>query len=152
MRQGLTAKEQEQFGSSLTYSGTLADIMMVLHLDPATDSASLLSIPRDLFAPMPTGSPVGRYQKLDAALNDGSAGPNNLVEAIQEDLGIPINHFVELNFNGFINSVNALGGIYVYFPEPVYDADSLLKNPHPRLPPLERILRSHSRAGPPPAV
>ena len=49
------------------------------------------------------------------------------MEAIQEDLGIPINHFVELNFNGFINSVNALGGIYVYFPEPVYDADSLLK-------------------------
>ena len=51
--------------------------------------------------------------------------------AIQEDLGIPINHFVELNFNGFINSVNALGGINVYFPDPVYDADSLLDIPTP---------------------
>jgi LCP family protein required for cell wall assembly len=125
-RQGLTAKEQEQFGSSLTYSGTLADIMMVLHLDPATGTASILSIPRDLFSPMPAGSPVGPYQKMDAALNDGSNGADNLVAAIQEDLGIPINHFIELNFNGFINSVNALGGIYVYFPDPVYDAESLL--------------------------
>jgi LCP family protein required for cell wall assembly len=125
-RQGLTAQEQLQFGSSLTYSGTLADIMMILHLDPATHTASILSIPRDLFAPMPANSPVGSYQKLDAALNDGADGPENLVAAIQDDLGIPINHYIELNFNGFINSVNALGGINVYFPDPVFDAESLL--------------------------
>ena len=128
-RQGLTPQQQVQFGSSLTYSGTLADIMMVLHLDPANRTASVLSIPRDLFVPMPAGSPVGPYQKMDAALNDGTEGPDNLVNAVQEDLGIPINHFVELNFNGFINSVNALGGINVYFPDPVFDADSLLYIP-----------------------
>jgi LCP family protein required for cell wall assembly len=128
-RQGLTLQEQQQFGSSITYSGTLADIMMVLHLDPADRTASILSIPRDLFSPMPVGSPVGPYQKMDAALNDGAQGPDNLVEAVQEDLGIPINHFVELNFNGFINSVNALGGINVYFPDPVFDADSLMYIP-----------------------
>jgi LCP family protein required for cell wall assembly len=125
-RQGLTPQQQLQFGSSLTYSGTLADIMMVLHLDPVNHTASILSIPRDLFSAMPAGSPVGSYQKMDAALNDGSDGANNLVQAIEEDLGIPINHFIELNFNGFINSVNALGGINVYFPDPVFDADSLL--------------------------
>ena len=125
-RQGLTSKQQLQFGSSLTYSGTLADIMMVLHLDPVNHTASILSIPRDLFSPMPANSPVGSYQKMDAALNDGSSGPDNLVQAIEDDLGIPINHFIELNFNGFINSVNALGGINVYFPDPVFDAESLL--------------------------
>ena len=125
-RQGLTLKQQQQFGSSLTYSGTLADIMMVLHLDPANHTASILSIPRDLFSPMPANSPVGSYQKMDAALNDGSDGANNLAAAIEDDLGIPINHFIELNFNGFINSVNALGGINVYFPDPVFDAESLL--------------------------
>ncbi|MGC8626537.1 MAG: LCP family protein [Acidimicrobiales bacterium] len=130
-RLGLTPKQQQQFGSSLVYSGTLADIMMVLHLDPARRTASILSIPRDLFAPMPAGSPVGAYQKMDAALNDGANGPDNLVKAIQDDLGIPINHFIELNFNGFINSVNALGGINVYFPDPVFDAESLLYIPTP---------------------
>jgi LCP family protein required for cell wall assembly len=125
-RQGLTPQQQLQFGSSLTYSGTLADIMMVLHLDPANHTASILSIPRDLFSAMPAHSPVGSYQKMDAALNDGPSGADNLAAAIEDDLGIPINHFIELNFNGFINSVNALGGINVYFPDPVFDAESLL--------------------------
>jgi len=39
-------------------------------------------------------------------------------------LGIPINHYVELNFDTFANVVNALGGVKMYFPEPVYDAYS----------------------------
>jgi len=46
------------------------------------------------------------------------------VAAVQEDLGIPINHYVELNFDTFANVVNALGGVKMYFPEPVYDAYS----------------------------
>jgi LCP family protein required for cell wall assembly len=124
-RQGLTAQQQIQYGTSIG-SGSLADIMMILHLDPKTGTASILSIPRDLFSPMPANSDVGTYQKMDAALNNGADGPDNLVNAIQEDLGIPINHFIELNFNGFINSVNALGGIDVYFPDPVFDAESQL--------------------------
>ena len=95
---------------------------MILHLDPAKDTASILSIPRDLFLPMPANSPVGPYQKIDAALNDGTNGPDNLIQAITDDLGIPINHYIELEFDGFQNTVNALGGIKVDFPEPVYDA------------------------------
>ena len=130
-RQGLTPQEQLSYGSSIGHSGSLADIMMILHLDPANGTASILSIPRDLFSPMPPNSAVGTYQKMDAALNNGPDGPSNLASAVQQDLGIPINHFIELNFNGFINSVNALGGINVYFPEPVFDAESLLYIPNP---------------------
>ena len=44
--------------------------------------------------------------------------------AIQDDFGIPIQHYVELNFDSFANVVTALGGITMYFPEPVYDAYS----------------------------
>ncbi len=124
-RQGLTPQQQVQYGTSIG-SGSLADIMMILHLDPAQGTASILSVPRDLFSPMPANSAVGSYQKMDAALNNGADGPDNLVNAIQQDLGIPINHFIELNFNGFINSVNALGGINVYFPDPVFDDQSQL--------------------------
>ena len=110
------------YGSPTELSGSLSDVIMVLHLDPAKESASILSIPRDLFVPQPAGSPVGPYQKVDAALNDGANGPDNLIQAITSDLGIPINHFVELNFNGFQGTVNALGGINMNFPEPVYDS------------------------------
>ncbi len=126
-RAGLTNPTQiAQLGSPQVYSGSLSDVIMILHLDPAKDTASILSIPRDLFVPMPPGSPVGAYQKIDAALNDGASGPDNLIEAITDDLGIPINHFVELNFDGFESTVNALGGINVDFPERVFDAYSLL--------------------------
>lgn len=105
-------------------NASLADVMMILHLDPRTRQASLLSIPRDLFAPMPAGSPVGDWSKLNGALNDGNQGPNNLIAAIQQDFGIPINHFVEIDFSGFLKTVNALGGIRMYFPERLYDGTS----------------------------
>ncbi|MDQ6840359.1 MAG: LCP family protein [Actinomycetota bacterium] len=112
------------FGSPTDLAGSLSDVIMILHLDPSKGSASILSIPRDLFVPEPAGSPVGPYQKIDAALNDGAKGPDNLIQAITDDLGIPIDHFVEINFNGFQGTVNALGGINMNFPEPVYDAYS----------------------------
>ncbi len=126
-RAGLTNRaEIARLGSPQQFSGSLSDVIMILHLDPSQGTASILSIPRDLFLPMPPGSPVGPYEKVDAALNDGSNGPDNLIQTITDDLGIPINHYVELEFDGFQNTVNALGGINMYFPEPVYDAQSLL--------------------------
>lgn len=129
-RSGLTNQgEIAQFGSPQLLSGSLSDVIMILHLDPVHQSASLLSIPRDLFLPMPPGSPVGPYQKIDAALNDGANGPDNLIHAISSDLGIPINHYVELEFDGFQRTVNALGGIKLDFPEKLWDANSLLYVP-----------------------
>lgn len=123
-RAGLNPAEIPAFGNPQSLSGSLSDVIMILHVDPAKNSASLLSIPRDLFVPMPPGSPVGAYQKIDAALNDGTKGPDNLIRAITDDLGIPINHYVELEFDGFQATVNALGGINMDFPEPVFDAYS----------------------------
>ncbi len=94
------------------------DVVMILHLNPANDSLSILSIPRDLFVPNARSDGAN---KIDAALYQG---PDQLINAIEEDFGIPIQHFVELNFDSFINVVNALGGIKMYFPEPVFDAYS----------------------------
>ncbi len=128
-RAGLSQSQAAQFGNPQQLSGSLSDVLMILHLDPSKRTASLLSIPRDLFAPMPAGSPVGKYQKIDAALNDGANGPDNLIKAVEQDFGIPINHYVELEFNGFMQTVNALGGINVDFPMPLWDQYSLLNIP-----------------------
>ncbi|MGC8513346.1 MAG: LCP family protein [Acidimicrobiales bacterium] len=126
-RAGLTTPADiQQFGNPQLLSGSLSDVIMILHLDPKTKQASILSIPRDLFSHMPAGSPVLSWEKIDAALNDGVNGPDNLVKAIQEDFGIPINHYVEINFDGFENTVNALGGLRMYFPEKLYDLESQL--------------------------
>jgi LCP family protein required for cell wall assembly len=101
--------------------GVNSDVVMILHLNPSVPSVSILSIPRDLF--VPNARAEGAY-KIDAALFEGAG---QLVNAVEEDFGIPIQHFVELNFDSFGNVVSALGGISMYFPEPVYDAYSNLK-------------------------
>jgi len=118
------------FGNPNLLTGSLSDVIMLVHLDPKARTAALLSIPRDVWAPMPAGSQVGPYEKIDAALNDGSYGPNNLVKAISEDFGIPIQHYVEVDFDGFLQTVNALGGIRMDFPELLYDAVSDLDITH----------------------
>jgi LCP family protein required for cell wall assembly len=99
-------------------NGVNSDVVMILHLNPANNTLSIMSIPRDLFVPNARSDGAN---KIDAALYQG---PDQLIAAIEEDYGIPIQHFVELNFDSFINIVNALGGIKMYFPEPVYDAYS----------------------------
>jgi LCP family protein required for cell wall assembly len=104
-------------------NGVNSDVVMILHLNPQVPSASILSIPRDLFVP---NARAEGGNKIDAALYEG---PTQLVAAIEEDFGIPINHFVELNFDSFANVVDALGGINMYFPEPVFDQYSGLLVP-----------------------
>lgn len=104
-------------------TGVNSDVVMILHVDPNTKTAAILSIPRDLFVP---NARADGANKIDAALAEG---PQQLVSAIEEDFGIPIHHYVELNFDSFQGVVNALGGIKMYFPEPVFDAYSGLNVP-----------------------
>jgi LCP family protein required for cell wall assembly len=96
-------------------NGVNSDVIMILHLNPALHQISILSIPRDLFVP---NARADGANKVDAALYEG---PGQLVDAVEEDFGIPIQHYVELNFDSFANVVNALGGISMYFPEEVFD-------------------------------
>ena len=114
-------------------NGVNSDVVMLLHLDPRRHTVSILSVPRDLFVPnaRTTGA-----NKIDAALYQG---PSQLVAAINEDLGIPVQHYVVLNFDSFANVVNALGGVRMYFPEPVYDAYSGLKQLTPGCVPLNGV-------------
>lgn len=101
-------------------NGVNSDVVMLLHLDPKTKKVAILSLPRDLFVP---NARTTGPNKIDAALYQG---PSQLVAAIQQDFGIPIQHYVVLNFETFQGIVNALGGIKMYFPMPVYDAESEL--------------------------
>jgi LCP family protein required for cell wall assembly len=106
-------------------TGVNSDVVMILHLDPDHDRASVLSIPRDTFVP---NARPGGVNKIDAALGSPD-GPGQLIAAITDDFGIPIQHYVELNFDSFQGVVNALGGIRMYFPMPVFDAESGLDIP-----------------------
>jgi LCP family protein required for cell wall assembly len=102
-------------------NGVNSDVVMILHLNPNKKTLSILSVPRDLFVPNARSEGAN---KIDAALYQG---PSRLVAAINENLGIPIQHYVVLNFDTFANVVDALGGVKMYFPEPVFDAYSGLQ-------------------------
>lgn len=105
--------------------GLRSDTMMVLRVDPTTDQAILLSLPRDLWVPLASG---GR-QRLNSAIQVG--GPENLIDTIEQYLSIPINHYVQVDFAGFKGLVEALDGVKVYFDTPVRDRNSGLDIPEP---------------------
>ena len=117
-RCGLTTQNAAYGLCSQGVTGVNSDVVMILHLNLTTDQVSILSIPRDVFVP---NARVTGANKIDAALYNG---PSQLVAAIQEDFGIPINHYVELNFDTFASVVNVLGGINMYFPMEIFDAYS----------------------------
>lgn len=94
------------------------DTIMILRVDPATQQAALLSIPRDLYVPLAGG---GR-DRINAALALG--GPERLIETIKLNFGIPINHYAMVDFAGFRSLVDAVGGIPMYFPWPARDQNT----------------------------
>ena len=99
-------------------NGVNSDVIMILHADPVHHRLALLSVPRDLFIPNARSTGAN---KVDAGLFQGLT---QLVAAVEEDFGIPIQHAVSLNFDQFANIVDALGGINMQFPVSVFDAES----------------------------
>lgn len=102
--------------------GSRTDTIMLVQLDPRRDQASVLSFPRDLRVTRCDGS----EGKINAAYAIGEStaggGPTCLVRTVTELTGIPINHFVQVDFAGFIEIVDALGGVSLYLEEPLVDA------------------------------
>ena len=104
-------------------TGSRSDTIMILRIDPKQQKASLLSLPRDLWVKI---AGEGIHQKINAALGlggEGTAGPAKLIDTIQENYGIPINHYVEIDFAGFEKLIGDIGGIPVYFNTGVRDRD-----------------------------
>jgi LCP family protein required for cell wall assembly len=101
------------------------DTIMVLRVDPKAQAAHLLSFPRDLWLPIAgTGS--------SARINSAHAhGEQVLIDTIRESFGIPINHYVEIDFVGFERLVDAVGGIPMWFDAPVRDQHTGLSIPEP---------------------
>lgn len=116
-RDGIAEEEIEQFGSEGEVGGQRSDTMIVVHVDPAAERAAMLSIPRDLLVRIP-GSGTDEEQQINRAFVEG---PDVLIATIRESLGIEIDHYAQVNFNGFRSVVDALGGVELYFPAPARD-------------------------------
>lgn len=114
-----SSSSSSRFGSSSVVTGQRSDVIIVARVVPATKQVYLLSIPRDLWVDIPGNVQyVSGQNKINAAFN---TGPGLLVQTIKKDLGIPIDHFAEINFAGFQQMVTAVGGIRIDFPDQVKD-------------------------------
>jgi LCP family protein required for cell wall assembly len=100
-----------------------ADAIIVVRIEPERRRVALLSLPRDLVAPIPgwgwsriNAAPV--YGELNPALGGGIALTRR---TISEFLSIPIDYTVTVDFTGFIGAIDAIGGVTINVPAELYD-------------------------------
>ncbi|QXC63197.1 LCP family protein [Aquihabitans sp. G128] len=103
----------------------LADTIMLLRIDPGKKQAKMLSLPRDLWVTLDT---TGRKGRINAAY---SKGPQELVDTLRDELDVPINHYVEVDFQGFQDIVSAIDGVPMWFDRAMRDRNTGLDVLHP---------------------
>jgi LCP family protein required for cell wall assembly len=109
-----------EVGNEGNAGGQRSDVTIVARFNPAKKTVTVLSIPRDLWVEIPgNDNGISGLNRINAAYD---SGPDLLIRTIEQNLGIKINHYIAVNFPGFSDMVNALGGITMDFPTPVKDA------------------------------
>ncbi|MGI9017551.1 MAG: LCP family protein [Euzebya sp.] len=121
-RDGLTPEQLQRIGTEET--GTdLTDTIILLQIDPATDAAAMLSFPRDMVVSRCDGSRGRINEAFYVGEQQGEGlGPRCLVDTVTALTRIEIDHYVRVNFAGFVQAVDALGGVTFYLDAPIRDA------------------------------
>ncbi|MBP2416350.1 LCP family protein [Microlunatus capsulatus] len=120
-REGLTAAERKRLGTGKT-EGQRTDTIMLLHVPPGGEPA-LVSIPRDSFVDIPGHG----ENKINAAFAFG--GAPLLEQTVEQSTGLRVDGYLEIGFGGFVNVIDALGGIEMCLPKAIEDRDSHLDLP-----------------------
>lgn len=98
------------------------DTLIVLTIDPATKTAGILSIPRDLWVNIPgfgysrinTAWTLGRGSKLPGG------GPALTMKTVSHFIGVPIDYYVQVDFDTFVDVIDLLGGVSIHNDETLY--------------------------------
>lgn len=93
-----------------------SDTLMIAYVDPPRKRVSVLSIPRDTRVTIPGHG----TQKINAAMQLG--GATLVIQTVKGLTGLPISHYMEVDFNGFKDLVDAIGGVTVNVPEKIVDS------------------------------
>jgi LCP family protein required for cell wall assembly len=118
-RQGLTRQQELQYSTGQVGGSGAgdSDTIMILHI-PASGRPMLISVPRDSYVNIPGYG----MDKINAAFAFG--GPALLAKTIESNTGLYINHYMAIGFGGFVNVVNAVGGVRICLPGPLQDVAS----------------------------
>jgi LCP family protein required for cell wall assembly len=125
-----------RFGRGI--QGSRSDTSMILHISPTHTGATVISFPRDTMVPIfscdrdDNGHPgqqaqPGVLEQLNSTFSYG--GPACLWRTLEQVTSIHIDHFVEVDFEGFKSIVNDVGGVPVCLPYPIKDPASKLNLP-----------------------
>jgi LCP family protein required for cell wall assembly len=103
---------------------TRADSVMLLNVSPGDLGVSLLSIPRDVFivAPRYGEQRISAINALGEQEAEGS-GPALLEASVKESFGVEVDRYVRLDFQGFIDVIDAVGGVDIDVPKLIIDDD-----------------------------
>lgn len=122
----------------------LADVIMVLRVDPSTKEAALLSIPRDTWVPV---APSWSKTKINASFAS-SDGARRLISTIKHNFGISIDHFAQVDFAGFRELVEVIGHVPTYNTHPIRDRTTGLWLPQTgciQIDPVQALAYARSR-------
>ena len=134
-REGLSREEIKRLkvGGTDVAAGKRSDTMLLIHISKKRDKAAIISIPRDSYALIPEhNNSQGKlipaaYSKINSAYNWG--GAPLLIETLESMSDLRIDHYVELNFVGFVRMVDALGGVEICTKKDINDPKSHLTLP-----------------------
>ena len=120
------------YGGAGHEGGTLSDSILILNLNTEKKHAALIAIPRDTWIELPIRSDLRQYHKINAAyaigndhakyplkepLYQGEGGGGEMAKyAASQVVGMPIDYFVSVSFDGFSDAIDILGGIEVDVP------------------------------------
>lgn len=97
------------------------DTMILLTLDPLTNTAGMLSIPRDLWVSIPGYG----YGKINTAYQIGEGarlpggGPALAMKTVEQFLGVPIKYYAQVDFSAFERFIDEIYGVKVTIPEKI---------------------------------
>ncbi len=121
----LGSDDDSKFGSG----AVLTQTDMVVRVDLARDSVTMVSLPRDLWIPNDTGACCSKLDEISGAETDGATTPMerklhgfaHTEATIEDDFGIPIDAYAWVGLDGFVKVINTLGGVDVDVLHPVVD-------------------------------
>lgn len=132
-REGLTREEQRRLrtGSTKVAAGKRSDTMLLVHISKNRDRAAIISIPRDSYALIPSWTDSSgdvrseTYSKINSAFAWG--GAPLLIKTFESMSDVRIDHYIEVDFTGFVRIVDALGGVEICTPRAISDSKSHLR-------------------------
>jgi LCP family protein required for cell wall assembly len=101
------------------------DTMILITVDPNAKTAGMLSIPRDLWVSIPgyNEDRINKAYLFGETYAYPGGGPALAMKTVQYNLGVPVHFYVQVDFDGFRQIVDTLGGIDIYVPETIDDPD-----------------------------